>query len=327
LDNDPEQVPVVVVDEDQSAASRSLISAWGTGRLLRLQTETELDAALYAVRGGNASAYVYIPTGFSDALENGRETRIVFGADRSRRESALIAEAAVNEGVRALTARWTDPVRAPRISLAKVSVQKETVARGSGFDLVFPIALLWGLMGCSACFAVAVVSERTTGALLRLRAAPTSRAAILAGKSLACASACVLDVILITVIAVLAFGLSISSVGAFAVTALCTALCFTGITMLLGVLGKTEKAVAGAGWASLVVLAMLGGAMVPVALMPHWLRDLSGFSPVRWAIFALEGASWRALPPAELVLPCVLLLGVGAAGLVVGALKLSRETM
>jgi ABC-2 type transport system permease protein len=146
-----------------------------------------------------------------------------------------------------------------------------------------------------------------------------------AGKSLACASACLFVVILITLLAVLGFGLSISNIGAFTIAALCTALCFTGITMLLAVLGKTEKAVAGAGWATLLVLAMVGGAMVPVSVMPHWLRDLSEFSPVRWSIFALEGASWRALPPTDLLLPCALLVIVGVAGLVVGAFMVSRE--
>jgi ABC-2 type transport system permease protein len=148
----------------------------------------------------------------------------------------------------------------------------------------------------------------------------------LLGKSLACASACLLDVLLLTSIAVLGLGLSVASIGAFALAAICTTLCFTGITLLLGVLGKTEKAVAGAGWATLVVLAMVGGAMVPVSVMPHWLRDLSNFSPVQWAIVALEGASWRALPLAELVMPCALLASVGLAGLLVGAFMLSRET-
>ena len=81
-----------------------------------------------------------------------------------------------------------------------------------------------------------------------------------------------------------------------------------------------------AGWSTLIVLAMCGGAMVPEVLMPSWLVSLSVVSPVRWAIVALEGAMWRGLPWAQLALPLLSLCALGALCFAIGALTLrTRE--
>jgi hypothetical protein len=51
---------------------------------------------------------------------------------------------------------------APGVSRAsQVRVVADTARRHSGFEVVFPAAVLWGLMGCAAAFAISMVSERT----------------------------------------------------------------------------------------------------------------------------------------------------------------------
>ncbi len=92
----------------------------------------------------------------------------------------------------------------------------------------------------------------------------------------------------------------------------CVSLCFVGIMLLLSVLGKTEQAAGGIGWAVLMVMAMLGGGMVPAFFMPSWMQAISHVSPVKWAIVAMEGAIWRGFTPGEMLMPCLILVGVGA---------------
>jgi ABC-2 type transport system permease protein len=79
----------------------------------------------------------------------------------------------------------------------------------------------------------------------------------------------------------------------------------------LSVLGKTEESVGSAGWGIMMILSMFGGGMVPMIAMPKWMLSLSVFSPIRWAILALEGAIWRGFSPQEMLQPCLVLLGVG----------------
>jgi ABC-2 type transport system permease protein len=62
-----------------------------------------------------------------------------------------------------------------------------------------------------------------------------------------------------------------------------------------------------------MLMAMLGGGMLPLFMMPSWLQTLATASPVAWALTAIEGAVWRGFSLAELALPLIglLLLGVG----------------
>jgi linearmycin/streptolysin S transport system permease protein len=127
---------------------------------------------------------------------------------------------------------------------------------------------------------------------------------------------------LLSAIASLFLGVRIDDAGKYVAAVLATVLCFSGLTMALSVLGNSDQAVAGAGWATLILMAMLGGAMVPLSLMPEWMVAVSDLSPVKWGIVSLEGATWRALQWAELLKPMTLLVGIGALGFAAGVAAL-----
>lgn len=104
----------------------------------------------------------------------------------------------------------------------------------------------------------------------------------------------------------------------------CCALAFVGLMMLMSVLGKTERSAAGMRWAIMLMMSMIGGGMVPLMFMPRWLASYSNVSPVKWAILAIEGPLWRGFSAAEMVVPCAVLVGVGLAGLGLGAWAFGR---
>ena len=60
--------------------------------------------------------------------------------------------------------------------------------------------------------------------------------------------------------------------------------------MMIAGLGRTEQAVAGAGWAMLMPMTMFGGGMMPQFIMPAWMQTVGNVSPVKWAILGFEGA-------------------------------------
>jgi len=64
--------------------------------------------------------------------------------------------------------------------------------------------------------------------------------------------------------------------------------------------------------------AMIGGGMIPLIAMPSWLVSVSAASPFKWAILAIEGAMWRGFGPGDMVLPCGVLVGVGAGFFALG---------
>ena len=122
------------------------------------------------------------------------------------------------------------------------------------------------------------------------------------------------------------FGVRPDSWLALAAAILASSTGFVGLMMLLSALGKTEASASGIGWAVLVVLAMIGGGMVPLFAMPGWMQTLSHASPVKWSILALEGAIWRDFGASEMLLPCFVLVAVGVAGFLVGSLAFRRSS-
>ncbi len=196
----------------------------------------------------------------------------------------------------------------------------------TGFAVAFPAAILWGLIGCAGAFATASIAERNAGTHARLCAAPVSAASLLAGKLLACLVACVADSTLLLIVARFAFGVPLEqfSMCCLLVAILCSSICFAGITVFLGVLGGSEQSVGGAGWGALLLFAMIGGAMVPLSTMPHWLREASNVSPVKWGIIALEGATFRNLSMRELMPACGILLAFGLTSVAGAAARVAR---
>jgi ABC-2 type transport system permease protein len=188
----------------------------------------------------------------------------------------------------------------------------------SAFDFTFPQGVLWGVLGCVMSFAVGLVVERTHGTLVRLQTAPLTRAHVLAGKALACFIAVMGMQMLLFILGTAVFGLRVHSVPMLGAAMLSIATAFVGIMMLVAAIGRHEQTTSGAGWALLMPMSMIGGGMIPLFVMPPWLVSLSVISPVKWAILALEGATWRGFAATEMILPCLVLIGVGAAAFFIG---------
>jgi len=197
----------------------------------------------------------------------------------------------------------------------------------TAYEVTFPSALLWAMIGCAATFAVSIVKERTAGTYLRLRLAPLTRMHILGGKGLACFVACVSISIILLLIGNLILGVRIVNLFILAIGVFSAAFCFVGLTMCISVLGKTEESVGGAAWGILMVAAMTGGGMIPVIFMPSWLLTISHFSPAKWSILAIEGGIWRNFTMSEMLLPVGMLIGIGVLCFGIGIGILSRSDL
>lgn len=195
----------------------------------------------------------------------------------------------------------------------------------SKWDISFPQAMMWGVLGCAAGFAVSLVRERTGGTLVRLNVAPITKTHILAGKGLACFLAVVGVIVAMTLLGV-ALGMRPRNPLYLALAALCIAVCFVGVMLLMSVIGKTEEAVSGASWGVGVVMAMFGGGMIPLAFMPSFMATISDFSPIKWGVLALEGAIWRGFDFSQMLWPCGVLLAVGIGCFAAGVWLLSKRS-
>ena len=334
-------IKVLSIDEDRSEASASLLAELDADPLIELEASDLADAE-ERVRLGTAPAYVRIEAGFgaapSPALapglprpeqptpgslrgveigvdpRRGPETQVLAGATRLAAWRALAREQSQGE-----PEPGTTTLEAVALSYTPVRSSAAASRPPTPYAVTFPQGIIWAVLACAATFAVSLVEERKRGTLLRLAVAPVPRLAILLGKASACLVAIVIMQLVLLSVAVIGFGVRPTSWALLALALAATALGFVGLMTLLAVIGRRTQSAAGMSWAVLMSMAMVGGGMLPLFLMPSWLQVVANASPVAWALLAIEGAVWRGFSPAQMLLPCAGLVGLGVGSLVIGA--------
>ena len=209
-----------------------------------------------------------------------------------------------------------------------VSAREITVAQrgpGNGFAISFTQGMFWALMGALMSFVTSLVLERMQGTWNRLRSAPLTAGSILFGKALACFAVMLSSLLLMSAVGALAFGVVPHSMPKLLLAFAAAAIAFTGLMMLLASIGRSVQSASGAAWAVMMPLAMVGGAMIPLFIMPPWMLQLSNLSPVKWAVLGIEGAIWRGFSFAEMATPVAILIATGVLCGGLGAWRITRR--
>jgi ABC-2 type transport system permease protein len=174
-----------------------------------------------------------------------------------------------------------------------------------------------------------LLNERTWHTWDRLLASPARFGEILAGKALPVFVAILAQQAVLFGFTAAAFGLHPRA--GWPALAAC-ALAWSACVLLLGTgastLARSPAQLSAAGDIFALLTAVLGGAIVPVALLPGWLRHAAPASPGYWALDAYHVA--LAGSPAQLgrplaVLGAFALAGAGSAALI-SARKRARVT-
>jgi ABC-2 type transport system permease protein len=336
-DDGPGGIPVAVVDAERSAASAEFAKALGASGDVAVNAVPDAEAARRLVLSGDAAAYLVLESDFDGpGMLGGKPPRVSIGYAPSRRAEGamlrgIVMQAAANrlrESLSSLGMGGGGAMEPVHVESAEVSARTEPDHRprpATNWEITFPSSILWGLLGCAACFAVSLVTERQSGTYYRLKTAPVTRAHVLLGKGIACFLSCAFVLTLLLSIGILGLDVRVQNGPGLVLAAVCTALCFTGLMMFLATLGRTAQATSGMCWGIITLMSMLGGGMIPLFVMPQWMQTVSNVSPVKWGILALEGGIWRGFTLSQMARPCGVLLAVGAAGFVLGSAILARR--
>lgn len=195
----------------------------------------------------------------------------------------------------------------------------------NGFAISFTQGMFWALLGALMSFVTALVLERSEGTWDRLRCAPVTAGMLLLGKAMACFTVMLAALLLVAGAGALAFAVVPQSPALLLVAFVAAAVAFTGLMMLLASLGASVQSATGLAWAVLLPMAMAGGAMIPLFVMPPWMLQLSHLSLVKWAVLAFEGAIWRGFSLAEMLPALAILLLTGLACGALGAWRMRHR--
>lgn len=199
-------------------------------------------------------------------------------------ESGLLADASAQEqraieaqSLGAIMTQLNEMRRTPAIVVASEDLEGAKIAGGITiyFALLFPgitvmfVFFIVGMAGAS------LLSERETGTLRRLLAAPIPRGAIIAGKMLAYMLLVCLQVVVLFSVASIFFGMPLGqSPVALVLLTLALALAATAMGMLVAALSKTPQQADNIGTVLGFVLAGIGGC---IAVTPTPLTRSEGF--------------------------------------------------
>ncbi len=234
-----------------------------------------------------------------------------------------IDEAALNRNP--VTVRY-DYQSSPASSVQSPSVQPTSVQQS------VPAWLVFAMFFTVVPLANTLISERQHGTLRRLRTLPISPALPIIGKLIPYFVINQIQMLLMLVVGVylmplfgadrLTLG---TSIAALLVMSACVSMAALGYGILIAVVARTTEQASTLGGVGNILLAALGGVMVPRFVMPETMQTIAGFSPMAWGldgfldVFLRNGNVMDVLPEAG----ALFLFGAVTIAL---ALTLSRNT-
>jgi ABC-2 type transport system permease protein len=135
-----------------------------------------------------------------------------------------------------------------------------------------------------------ILTERIWHTWPRLRTTAAGAGELLAGKAIPVAAALLTQQAVILGFGMLVFGMPVASAGLLVLAVLAWAGTLLAMGAMLGVLARSVGELSAAYDVGGLLLSSMGGALVPLASLPHWIQVAAPASPGYWAITALRSA-------------------------------------
>jgi ABC-2 type transport system permease protein len=292
-----------VVAADGPLADR-LVAALAADERIRVERVDSESAMRTAVERGELAAGLALPADYDAAVRAGRtaDVRYLARPDEYGQQVGITVQAVVAEQAgllraagfaadqtgepfdQALGTAETVATGLPAVTVATSTVGEALFPEDIGrFDLGASTQLLLFVFLTSLVGSTALVETRRLGVSRRMLATPTGAGTILIGEALGRVAVALVQGLIIMLGAGLLFGVQWGDpLGAAALLAL-FALAASGAAMLMGAVFRTEQQAGGFGIMLGLVLAALGGSMMPIELFSDTMQTVAKFTPHAWA--------------------------------------------
>jgi ABC-2 type transport system permease protein len=292
------RVALIVPDDDDLALEISERISASTA--FDTITADDVEAARAQVRRNDIDAVIVIPDGYRDTLLNGEIVEIAYystptggGFDvRSVVEAAIAEQAALIRAARFATesteadpATALETARLVQGSIATIGTEVEGEASsgtGGQFDLGAAQQLLLFMFLTALTSSTALIQSRRLGVSHRMLSTPTAPGMIIGGETLGRFLVVMLQGVFIVLAAGALFNVEWGDPVAAILVVTAFALTGTGAGMLLGSTFSNEQQAGGFAIFGALMLAALGGSMVPLEIFPDTMVTVAHFTPHAW---------------------------------------------
>jgi len=318
VSNEPADVPWAVFDQSQSALSRRLVEQiQASGYFVPPVRETSYEQARHRLRDGEVLAVMVIPSSLARDAERGnpRVQLLLDGSDplSAARVGGYITRIAAAIEPRLEAPASFDPERPVRAA-GPIDVRQRFWFNPTLDDRRFFLAALAGFLLTNLCLSVsclALVGERESGTYEQMLALPTRPIEIVLGKLIPFVVICYGLLLFSLVMPGLLFGFWPR--GSWLALFLAT-LPFVLGSLAIGVFVSTiVRTSAQAVFISVFFILpsfVLSGVMMPYQFMPHGIREIGGFFPLRWYQIALRRVIERGAGFVDIAVPTLMLCAI-----------------
>jgi ABC-2 type transport system permease protein len=327
---DVKNVPVVVVDQDGSSASRDLISRFEASQNFEVVgTAASIDHVDDYLDYGRAWMALDIPADYGERIRRGQPTSVQVVADGSDANSTNVAlgyAGTLIAGYAREIAAATGRGRATPLVTADVRVWFNPRLESREFMIPGILALLL-LVVTMNLSSMAIVREKELGTLEQLNVTPLARWELIVGKLLPYAVIGMVDVLLVVTVAIGWFEVPLRGSFLLLLT-LCVVYLLTtlGLGLFVSTISSTQQqAMMTSSFFFLLPMVFLSGFIFPIENMPEAIQTFTYLIPLRYFLVILRGIFLKGVGLETFWPEALALLGWGCGILILATLRSQKR--
>ncbi len=333
--SDVRNIPLVVLDQDKSPASRTLLESFRAADYFRQAFDVNSESELRnLIDAGSARAGIIIPPDYSSRLAAGRPAQVAFiidGSDPAIAGTTLAAATLIGQA--RATALTVERLAARGLAVAAAPAIEVRTRVWYNPDLIAAYYMIPAVVGLILQFltviltATAIVRERERGTIEQLIVTPLRASELIVGKLAPYVLIAFIDTIEILAGGVLLFGVPIN--GSLPLLLLLSGLFLIsnlGVGLLISTITSTQQeAIIVAIFYNLPSI-FLSGFIYPVAAMPRVLQFVSHAIPLRYYLIVVRGIVLKGVGMPALW-PEVIALSIFAVVVITGAVTRFKKRL
>lgn len=296
---DVQNVDLAVLDRDNGRWSYELVArldgAWFTDDIYTVRDSRELQER---ISGRRALVGVRIDPDFSRRIESGQTGNVQVIVDGRRANAGQIAVSYINVLVGELASELQPGNRQPRVS------ERHWFNPNLNYQwfMVANLSAMLGMMLCLVVTSLSISREREMGTLDQLLVSPISGSEIIIAKTMPGMLAGYVVSLIITLLAVFAFGAPFTgSLLVFPVALALFVLSVVGVGLFISSICNTQQQAMLGTFFSSIPFVLTSGFATPVENMPLWLQRAAELNPLKHYLLVVQGVFFKSHGAADVL--------------------------